>query len=302
MADYIWPVKTKEYVGWIFDSTKWNDFAIRDDDIIITTYAKSGTTWMQQIVGQLLSGGDPSVYGDAISPFIESRIHPDPVGKANAQTGRRFLKTHLPIETLPYSPAAKYIYVGRDARDVFWSWYNHYANFRPEVLGFINSLRADGEPEVLPPDPDIRVAFHAWLDSDGKPNSPFWDHARGWWAQRDAPNLLVTHFARLKADLEGEIRRVAQFLGIAVDTAAWPAIIAHSGFEHMKRQAAQQEVLDRIFVGGGATFINKGFNGRWRDVLTAADLAKFDATVARELPPACAHWLATGEMPAQGVA
>ena len=43
-----------------FDSTIWNDFKFRDDDIIIATYAKSGTTWMQQIVAQLLFGGDPS--------------------------------------------------------------------------------------------------------------------------------------------------------------------------------------------------------------------------------------------------
>ena len=51
------PVKTRELHNHHFDSTIWNDFAFRDDDIVIATYAKSGTTWTQQIVGQLIFGG-----------------------------------------------------------------------------------------------------------------------------------------------------------------------------------------------------------------------------------------------------
>ena len=58
-----WPRKTREFHNHHFDSTIWNDFSFRDDDIIISTYAKSGTTWMQQIIGQLLFGGDPELRG-----------------------------------------------------------------------------------------------------------------------------------------------------------------------------------------------------------------------------------------------
>jgi len=52
-----WPRKTREMHNHHFDSTVWNDFAFRDDDIVIATYGKSGTTWMQQIVGQLIFRG-----------------------------------------------------------------------------------------------------------------------------------------------------------------------------------------------------------------------------------------------------
>ena len=51
------PRKTRELHNHHFDSTIWNEFRFRDDDIIISTYAKSGTTWMQQIVAQMLLGG-----------------------------------------------------------------------------------------------------------------------------------------------------------------------------------------------------------------------------------------------------
>ena len=47
------PKKTRELHNHHFDSTIWSDFKFRDDDIIIATYAKSGTTWLQQIVSQL---------------------------------------------------------------------------------------------------------------------------------------------------------------------------------------------------------------------------------------------------------
>ena len=52
------PVKTRELHSNHFDSTIWNDFQFRDDDIVIATYAKSGTTWVQQIVSQLLFYGE----------------------------------------------------------------------------------------------------------------------------------------------------------------------------------------------------------------------------------------------------
>ena len=52
-----WPKKVREYQHRLVDSTIWNEFKFRNDDIIIDTYSKSGTTWVQQIVAQLLWKG-----------------------------------------------------------------------------------------------------------------------------------------------------------------------------------------------------------------------------------------------------
>lgn len=296
-ATVAWPVKRRELVQWVADSRLWNDFAMRDDDIVISTWSKSGTTWTQQIVGQLIFNGQPGLYfGPQASPWIDFRLRPEAAAIADAQTHRRFLKTHLPIDALTYSPHAKYLYIGRDGRDVFWSWYNHWSSFKPEILSRISSFYPD-QPPIPFPDPDIRQAFLQWLDTDAYPNWPFWSHVQGWFDARHLPNLRLLHFATLKDDLEGEIRRLANFLEIEVAPDAWPRIVMQSGFDYVRRAAVADPEQAPFLVGGGATFINKGTNGRWRDVLTADDVAKYEAEVARNLTAECAAWLATGMLP-----
>jgi aryl sulfotransferase len=73
------PSKRRELHNHHFDSTIWNDLRFRDDDIIIATYAKSGTTWVQQIVGQLLFRGDPDLEVAEMSPWLDLRIPPKDV-------------------------------------------------------------------------------------------------------------------------------------------------------------------------------------------------------------------------------
>lgn len=64
----------------------------------------------------------------------------------------------------------------------------------------------------------------------------------------------------------------------------------------MKQAAAKSDLLDVIFDGGGNSFINKGTNGRWKDVMSAAEIARADYVAAQNLTPDCAHWLKTGEL------
>ena len=117
------PVKTREIHNHHMDSTIWNDFAFRNDDIILGTYAKSGTTWMQQILAQLIFSGAEGLDLGTMSPWMDLRLPPKEVKLpvVEAQAHRRFLKTHLPVDALVFSDKAKYIYVARDGRDVAWS-------------------------------------------------------------------------------------------------------------------------------------------------------------------------------------
>jgi len=209
-----WPQKTREFHNHHFDSTIWNDLAFRDDDIIVATYAKSGTTWMQQIIGQLLYGPDPELAVAEMSPWLDLRVPPKEVKLplVEAQTHRRFLKTHLPLDALVFSPRARYIYIGRDGRDVVWSMYNHHVNANGQWYAALNDTPGRVGPPIEPPPDDIRQYFREWLEGDGHPFWPFWENVRGWWAIRHLPNVLFVHFANLKLDMPGEMHRIAAFL------------------------------------------------------------------------------------------
>jgi aryl sulfotransferase len=120
---------------------------------------------------------------------------------------------------------------------------------------------------------------------------------RLWWAIREQPNVRLVHFANLKRDMPGEIRRIAAFLEIPIDEARWPAILEYCSFDWMKANAEKVAPSGGAsWEGGGQTFVYRGVNGRWRDTLTPDDIAEYEARSVQELGPACAHWLATGEL------
>jgi len=89
------------------------------------------------------------------------------------------------------------------------------------------------------------------------------------------------------------MRRVARHVGIDVDGSAWPALVEAARFGAMKADAARVlGPMDR-FAGGPDTFLYKGTNGRWRDALTAGDLALYEAA-ADKLDPDLRAWLEGG--------
>jgi len=291
------PVKQREFQNHHFDSTIWNDFKFRDDDIIISTYAKAGTTWLQQIVAQLLFNGEEGMEVAEMSPWMDLRIPPKEVKLpfVDAQTHRRFLKTHLPVDALVFSDKAKYIYIGRDGRDVVWSMYNHHASANDTWYDALNNTPGRVGPPIEKPPSSITQYYHDWLDDDGHPFWPFWENVRTWWEIRNLPNVHFIHFADLKKDMAGEIRRVAEFLGIVVDEDVWESILLHCSFDYMKANATQSVPLGGAFWDGGAkSFIHKGKNGRWRDTLSQEDAQKYEDRALKELGPDCAKWLAEG--------
>lgn len=288
------PQKTRELHNHHFDSTIWNELSFRDDDIVISTYAKSGTTWVQQIVAQLLFNGADALDVAEMSPWLDLRIPPKAVKLpfVEAQTHRRFLKTHLPVDALVFSPRARYLYIGRDGRDVVWSLHNHHSNANAAWYAALNDTPGRVGPPIEPPPASARAYFLDWLERDGHPFWPFWENVRSWWAIRELPNVLMLHFADLKADLPGQIRRIAGFLEIPIDESRFPAIFEHCSFAWMKANATRSVPLGGAFWDGGAdTFIHKGTNGRWRDRLTPADVERYEACARVELGEECADWL-----------
>ena len=300
------PQRNRIYRCHHLDSTRWDDVVPRPDDIIITTSLKAGTTWTQRIVSLLVfqTTGLPNTL-HWVSPWPDCRFI---VGRAEMRAivegleHRRFLKTHLALDALPYWESARYIYVGRDTRDVFMSTWNHVRAYTPLARELLNSgEHAPAQPFLEPPD-DIREFWKLWMtrgsypwESDGFPYWSHHHHARSYWDYRHLPNLLFVHYNDLKADLPGEMRRIARFLEIDVAEEKWPMLADAATFASMKRDAALLgPEMGLIFEGGADRFLYKGTNDRWHDVLTADDLALYEVAAARTLTPELKRWLERG--------
>lgn len=94
-----------------------------------------------------------------------------------------------------------------------------------------------------------------------------------------------------------EIRKIAAFLEIAIDESKWDDILLHCSFDYMKNNASSSVPLGGAFWEGSARiFINKGTNGRWIDILSQEESEKSEKIASEKLGPACAHWVATGEL------
>ena len=207
---------------------------------------------------------------------IDLRVPPKAVKlpMVEEQTHRRFLKTHLPVDALRFSPQARYLYIGRDARDVVWSMYNHHVNANQFWYEALNDTPGRVGPPIVPPPADIRTYWREWLERDGHPFWPFWENLRTWWDIRDLPNVKLVHFVDLKRDMPGQIRKIAEF-----------------------QNATKSVPLGGAFWDAGAeVFINQGVNGRWADTLTEQDSAEYLSRAKAELGEACS----VGSIPAKG--
>lgn len=299
------PRRDYTYQNHQLDSTYWEGFVPRNDDVVIATSLKGGTTWMQAIVANLIFQGErPPMPVWQLSPWIDFRPADikEKLALIETQTHRRFVKTHLPLDGLTYFPEVKYIYVGRDARDVFMSLWNHYNAFSPEMFQVINNSPGRvGDPLPLAPG-DIHHFYHEWITGGWfaweREGYPFWSvlrHAQSWFNYRQLPNILLVHFNDLLSDLDGEMRRIARYLDVEIDEEIWPTLVDNATFKTMKRNAEQVVPSGGApFVGGAKRFLFKGTNGRWMNVLSADELMLYENTVAEVMTPDCASWLEQG--------
>ena len=299
------PVRTHVYQNHHMDSTRWDYFEWRSDDIVISTSYKAGTTWAQAIVAHLLfpDGNLPGPVGE-MSPWLDMRTQPLELilNGLKAQTHRRFLKTHLPLDGLPYREDVRYLYVARDARDVFMSLWNHYSNHTDEAFVAMNSTpgRVGDEFPRLPD--DIHAFWRGWItrgwfawESDGWPYWSHLHHVQSWWDYRHLPNIQLVHFSDMLEDTEREVRRIASFLGIEVPEGAWSGIVEAVSFAEMKRRGERYAPGGGgHWKGGASTFLHKGTNGRWHDVLSRDEVRLYDAACERVLTPECRTWLENG--------
>jgi hypothetical protein len=297
------PARTRTYQTAFFDSGRWDRFRPRAGDIIVCTPVKSGTTWTQMLCAMLVH--QATVFPQPLtrlSRWLERLRDPidEVIAAYEAQPYRRIVKTHTPLDGLPYWPEVSYVFCARDPRDVFLSGLDHMANASEESVADMKRRAGITDDFQLPTDPD--VFFRVWLTTgategmeDGFPTGSVMSLTKTYWAHRHTPNLHLLHYADLSADLDGEMRRLARFLGARIDERVWPVLVKAGGFEAMRERA--DELAPGAHFGewrSNADFFRSGRRGAWRDVLGAESLALYEGVATERLGPRLKAWLEGG--------
>ncbi len=220
-------------------------------DIFVVTQMKCGTTWMQQVVYEILHRGQGTLVdrGEAmyaVSPWLEGRksVPVEQAPLVGTERPSRIIKTHLPVALCPYEPTARFIYVARHPASCFAS-----------CVDFVQTNVGGMAPDM--------AAFEQWFCSKELMWWGTWtDHVLGWWRwSQEQGNVLFTTFEDMKQDLPAVIRRVAAFLQVAPLTDDEVAAIAHkSSFRYMQEHQSSFEMMPphllqsraRLFVSGSA--------------------------------------------------
>ncbi|HET7690816.1 MAG TPA: sulfotransferase domain-containing protein [Nocardioidaceae bacterium] len=266
----------REYVDFVSDNRRWQGFEFRDGDIVISTPAKCGTTWAQFLVALLIFDGPdlPDQLG-RISPWVDALFTPldEITARLEQQTHRRFMKTHTPLDGVPYDDRVTYIVVGRDPRDASVSKDHHAANMAPVLDQRLADAHGqeveDGAEERALPT-DRAASFRASLgiaQSEDRDDRLYEivQHLREAWLRRDRPNVFLLHYADLQADLAGQLGRLAEALGISVSPDRVHELSRHATLTAMRSRAADYAPeADWSLWKDTTAFFRSGGSGEWR--------------------------------------
>lgn len=302
------------YKSFVADNTRWDHFTFRPGDIVISTPAKCGTTWMQRLVGLLVFDGPelPAPMAE-VSPWLDMNTRPldDVLASLEAQSHRRFIKTHTPLDGVPIDDQTTYVCVGRDPRDAAVSMAHHMHNID---LNQLISLRAgavgldDLDPDAEVPDTsldDLANKLRRWVDEpavshDGMESLvTVLNHFDTFFERRHLPNVALFHYADLKADLPGELRRLADVLEIDVSEARATDLAEHATLDSMRAQAQHLAPnATQSLWKDTERFFRSGTGGEWNELMSAEDQRHYQERVAELTSPEVAAWAHHGRQAA----
>jgi len=302
--------KGPQFKNFVWNAERWDGFELRPDDIVISTAPKCGTTWMQMQCALLLfRTPDLPAPLATLSPWLDMNTKPkeEVFAQLEAQTHRRFIKTHTLLDGMPWDDRVTYVHVARDPRDACLSWDNHVANtdmlklfeIRANAVGLddLEELGVTGPPEF---DEDPIVRFWTWVEGDGLgENISMFEslvrHSLSFWDVRDRPNVHLFHYSEQRADLTAEMTRLADALGVAPPT---PELVEAARFESMRSRA--DELIpnsDTPFWLSNERFFDKARQGAWTELMAGDGAARYEAALRKVTDDeALIRWLHQGAL------
>ncbi|XP_042522602.1 sulfotransferase 1A2 isoform X1 [Dipodomys spectabilis] len=270
-------VKGIPLIKYFAEATKlMKDFQAWPDDLLISTYPKSGTTWVSEILDMIYQGGDlekcrrAPIYMRV--PFLEFQCPGIPSGLQSLENtpAPRLIKTHLPLSLIPQSlldQKVKVIYIARNAKDVVVSYYHFYHMAK------------------VHPDPGTWDSFLEKF-MDGKVSYGSWyQHVQEWWELQHTHPVLYLFYEDMQENPKREIRKILEFVGRSLPEKTIDLIAQHTSFKEMKKNpmanytTLPSEIMDQNI----SAFMRKGTTGDWKNTFTVAQNERFDAHYADKM-------------------
>jgi hypothetical protein len=237
------------------------DFVVRNGDVFVVTYPRSGTTWTEQMVHLLVNKGEQGDQRltDAV-PWLETLSH-RPNGMLEflkTLPPRRLFTSHLPNPLMPQvnNTTAKIVYVARNPKDVAISTYFH----NQSKLGYEGTWE-----EHLQLFMNSDVGF-----------GPYFDHILPWWqASQNDGHILFMKYEEMKHDHAGSVARLASFLDLAPDSQLIDRVVTLSSFQSMTSNEATN--FDWIHQRADVPkHFRKGDIGDWRNHFSGEQSQQMD--------------------------
>lgn len=259
------------------------DLQVWPDDVLISTYPKSGTTWVSEILDMIYQGGDQEkcqrgpIYTRV--PFLEFKAPGILSGMETLKQipAPRLIKTHLPLLLLPQAlldRKVKIIYMARNAKDVAVSYFNFYkmAKVHPDPGAWEDFLEKFMTGQVC---------YGSW-----------YQHVQEWWELRKRQPVLYLFYEDMKKDPKREIQKITEFVGRPLPEDIIDRIVQQTSFKKMQENpmtnytTAPTEVMDHSI----SPFMRKGITGDWKNTFTVAQNERFDADYEKKMADSDLHF------------
>ncbi|KAF2368086.1 Sulfotransferase domain [Trinorchestia longiramus] len=295
---------------------RYLNFQFRSSDVLVSTYPKCGTTWVQEIIWTMLhnpdlDNPDASINENIRIPFIEFDALFDTFRKVNGQNetvleafrkynptasaddgvflglancipDRRVLKSHLPFSLLPANllDTCKVVYVTRNPKDALASYLHHHRLIK------VHDYQGSDDQFV-----DYYCRGQLSFGS-------YADHLVEAWTRKDHKNLLIISFEDLKRDTMAELQKINKFIGINLNNEQLENVKHHTSFSGMKQRMGarmteekKSEIIENQKTKTNydeeavkkAGFYRKGQSGAWKQDLTDENSAKIDLYIADKI-------------------
>jgi len=287
------PERTRDYVGPVTDTRVWDKFELRDDDIILSTPPKCGTTWSQAIIMMLLRGAaetERPIWHDSLWLDCGLRDQDKAVEVLNNQTARRCIKSHSPLDSIPFHPGVTYITVYRHPIDVHFSLEKHVANMSADVLQFMYPDRQGASFSRFLTEPATDAG------TDDLTLASLLHHYRSFSAWAHLPNVHFFHYADLRRNPTHMIRRYATAIGLAPGDRVIEEITAATSFSSMKQvtQNTKDSAGPSAFKDA-AGFFHSATSNKWIGRLSDAEVAAYCLKFSEIAQPSEVSWLEHGK-------